>query len=211
MNAMSEAMPCGFLRTDLNGRIVAANPALAAALDYPGVDDLPDQLDALLPGAGRLFYQVSILPNLLGRGGMEEVYLDLLTASGEEMPMLISLKIAPGGDAYDWALMQVTQRGRWEAEMLEARREAERKTEEAAQAAAKLARVLAELKDNNWMLRKVAEVLPTCMYCGQVKAGSDGWQTAIDYLKNNTEFLSHGCCPACTQKMRRDLGLPDKG
>jgi len=198
------------MRTDAGGRVVAANPALADALGYAGAVAVPDRLDALLPRAGLLYYQITMLPTLLARGGMEEVYLDFLTGTGETMPMLVSIRTAGESGAYDWALMRVTQRGLWEAAMLEARREAERKTVEAAEAAAKLASALAELKESNWMLRKVAEVLPTCMYCGKVKAGQDGWQTAIDYLKNNLEFLSHGCCPACIKQMRRDMCLPDE-
>lgn len=197
------------MRTDSEDRIVAANPALADSLGFPGVSALPDRLDRLLPRAGILYFQITMLPTLKTSGGMEEVYLDFLTQSGETMPMLISLRITGEPGVYDWALMRVTQRGLWEAAMLEARREAERKTAEAAEAAANLAQALAELKANNWLLGKVAEVLPTCMYCGKVKAGQDGWQTAIDYLKNNMEFLSHGCCPGCTVRMRRDMGLPD--
>jgi hypothetical protein len=209
LKVLCEALPCGFLRSDSDGQVVAANPALAEALGYSGVGALPDRLEDLLPGSGILFYQINMLPTLAMRGGMEEVYLDFLTAAGETMPMLMNLKAAEESGAYDWALMRVTQRGLWEAAMLEARREAERKTEEAAEAAEKLARALAELKENNWLLSKVAEVLPTCMYCGNVKAGQDGWQTAIDYMKHNMEFLSHGCCPECRPRMRRDMGLPN--
>lgn len=210
MKVLCEALPCGFLRTDSAGGVVAANPALAEALGYAEVGALPDRLEGLLPGAGILFFQITMLPTLVMRGGMEEVYLDFLTADGDTMPMLINLKASEESGAFDWALMRVTQRGQWEAAMLEARREAERKTVEAAEAAEKLARALAEVKESNWLLRKVAEVLPTCMYCGDVKAGQDGWQTAIDYMKHNMEFLSHGCCPGCLPRMRRDLGLPDE-
>jgi hypothetical protein len=202
-------LPCGFLRTDAEGQVLAANPALASALGYAGVEALPERLDALLPAPGRLYYQINVRPTLSRGDGMEEVYLDLQTAAGELMPMLINITVADAAGAHDWALMRVTQRGRWEAAMLEARREAERKTEELARASAELARAMAELKENNWLLRKVAEVLPTCMYCGQVKAGERDWQTAIEYLNRNSRFLSHGCCPACVERMRREMGLPD--
>lgn len=209
MRMVHAELPCGFMRTNPEGRVLAANPALAAALGYAGVEALPDRLDALLPGPGRLYYQINLRPTLSRGGGLEEVYLDLQAAAGETIPMLINITVADAGAAHDWALMRVTQRSRWEAAMLESRREAERRTEEAAQASAALAQAIEALTENNWMLRKVAEVLPTCMYCGQVKAGERGWQTAVEYLKRNAMFLSHGCCPACTTRMRREMGLPD--
>lgn len=209
MRVMCESLPCGFLRTDTDGGVLAGNPALAEALGYVEVGALPGRLEGLLSKAGMLFYQITMLPTLAMRGGMEEVYLDFLTPEGATLPMLINIKAAEDSGTYDWALMRVTQRGLWEAAMLEARREAECRTEEAAEAARKLAQALAELKENNWLLRRVAEVLPTCMYCGNVKAGQEGWQTAIDYMKHNMEFLSHGCCPSCLPRMRRDMGLPE--
>lgn len=209
MNVLRDAMPCGLMRTDLDGRIVAANARLAVALGYPSVDALPDRLDAVLPGAGRLHYQLQLLPTLSVTGRMEEVYLDLVTASGGTTPMLINLQVAAEGGAYDWALMRVAQRAQWEAAMLEARRDAELRTEEAAESAARLARALEELKEHNWLLGKVAEVLPTCMYCGRVKAGESGWEEAIEYLKRNSTFLSHGCCPTCQPRMMGEMGLQD--
>ena len=51
---LRESLPCGFMRTDSDGRVVAANAALADVLGYHDVGTLPDQLDALLPKAGRL-------------------------------------------------------------------------------------------------------------------------------------------------------------
>lgn len=209
MRVLHAELPCGFLRTDAEGRVLAANPALAAALGYAGVETLPDRLDAVLPAPGRLYYQINVRPTLSLAGEMEEVYLDLQTAAGEMMPMLVNIRVADATGAHDWAVMRVTQRGRWEAAMLEARREAEHKTKELARASAELARAMAELRENNWMLRKVAEVLPTCMYCGQVKAGERGWETAVEYLKRNAQFLSHGCCPACVERMRHEMGVPD--
>lgn len=211
MRVLHAELPCGFMRTNPGGQVLAANPTLATALGYAGVEVFPDRLDALLPGPGRLYYHLNLWPTLSRGGSLEEVYLDLLPAAGALIPMLINITVADAGAAHDWALMRVSQRGRWEAAMLESRREAERKTAEAARVSAELARALEELTESNWMLRKVAEVLPTCMYCGQVKAGERGWQTAADYLKRNAQFLSHGCCPACAARMRREMGEPDGG
>lgn len=211
MNLLQDDLPCALMRTDFSGQITAANTAFALTLGYGEVSEVPDRLDAVLPGAGRLHYQLHVLPVLAARGGLEELYLDLLTASGTAVPMLINLKVSADGSATEWALMRVTQRARWETAMLDARREAERKTLEAAESAAKLAQAIAELKENNWMLRRVAEVLPTCMYCGRVKAGEKGWETAIEYMKRNTTFLSHGSCPTCAEAALRELEEEERG
>jgi len=69
------------------------------------------------------------------------------------------------------------------------------------QAKAELEKALADLDQSHWHLRRIQETLPICMYCGQVKTGEEQWQSVVDYLKNNSLFLSHGCCPACLPKM----------
>jgi hypothetical protein len=63
-----------------------------------------------------------------------------------------------------------------------------------------LRRALAELDESHWHLRKIQETLPICMFCGKVKTGDAHWEGVVDYLKANTLFLSHGCCPACLEK-----------
>ena len=201
-----DRVPCGRLRTDLEGHVLAANAALAKTLGYPSVAALPPRLDALLPAAGRLHYHLHLLPTLAATGQLEEVYLDVASATGDTTPMLINIQVSPEDRAYDWALMKMSQRARWEAAVLEARQEAERRSEEAAASAAQLARALGEIRQQNWLLGKAAEVLPTCMYCGRVKAGADGWQAAIEFLKRNATFVSHGCCPTCEGLLAHDLG-----
>jgi heme-degrading monooxygenase HmoA len=64
-----------------------------------------------------------------------------------------------------------------------------------------LEKALADLNESHWHLRKIQETLPICMYCGKVKTGEAHWEDVIQYLKANSLFLSHGCCPACAGRM----------
>jgi hypothetical protein len=57
---------------------------------------------------------------------------------------------------------------------------------------------LQDLRDSYWHLPRAQAVLPICVSCGKVRATSGEWQTLVDYLRDNTEFLSHGYCPECT-------------
>jgi response regulator RpfG family c-di-GMP phosphodiesterase len=59
------------------------------------------------------------------------------------------------------------------------------------------------LLDNSyWHLRKIQEVLPICMECGKVKTSDSSWEDVVNYLKKNTNFLSHGYCPECYEKFK---------
>jgi heme-degrading monooxygenase HmoA len=65
----------------------------------------------------------------------------------------------------------------------------------------------AELKDAHWHIRRVQELLPICMRCHRVKDHQGQWETLVDYMRKNTDFLSHGCCPSCKQHLLGEWGL----
>lgn len=69
------------------------------------------------------------------------------------------------------------------------------------QAKQELEKALSDLNQSHWHLRKIQETLPICMYCGKVKTGEAHWEEVVEYLKANTLFLSHGCCPQCVTRM----------
>jgi hypothetical protein len=86
-------------------------------------------------------------------------------------------------------------------------RENARHGKELSAATAKLQETLDELNRTHWHLRKIAEVLPMCVECGKVKPGEGEWESVAEYLRENSLFLSHGCCPACLSTARTSLGL----
>ena len=82
-----------------------------------------------------------------------------------------------------------------------------RQAEELREAKRRLEAALAELRDSHWHLRKLQEVLPICMDCGKVKAGTE-WGSVVQYLKANALFLSHGYCPNCLDRVAAEWGVP---
>ena len=210
-----DIVPCGWLRVADDGRVLATNATLRA---LTGTAVGPVQIEALLTPAAKIYYQVSLFPSLRLTGAMDEIYLTLRHADGGEIPVLLNVRRRAEEAWSDWAVVRIEQRGRWEAELLHAKQIAEeqslasaRKSEELGAAKRELERTLAELKESNWMLRKAAEVLPSCMYCNRVKGDRSQWQSAFEYLKTNAIFLSHGCCPDCTSKLFADFGLDTDG
>jgi CHASE3 domain sensor protein len=70
---------------------------------------------------------------------------------------------------------------------------------------AALEKTMRELEQSHWHLDKVAEFLPICMECGRVKTADTHWEPLIDYFRKNELFLTHGLCPQCAAKVRKDF------
>ncbi len=87
-------------------------------------------------------------------------------------------------------------------------RENERKAKALRKANEELEKALQNLEQAHWHLRKIQETLPICMTCGKVKTGESRWDTVVDYLRNNSLFLSHGFCPACFEEQLRLFEAP---
>lgn len=216
MDAQLDRAPCGYLRTADDGRILETNTTLRTLLGHPPGAEVGPGLAALLGPAARAFCEISLFPNLRLAGRADEVYLTLRDRDGRDVPVLVNARRDAATGEAEWVLVRMEQRARWEEEVVRAQRLAERESAERARQAAELAaakaeleRTLAELNETNWLLRKAAEVLPTCMYCQRVKGDRAQWESAIEYLKRNALFLSHGCCPECLDRMRADFNLPD--
>jgi PAS domain-containing protein len=85
-------------------------------------------------------------------------------------------------------------------------RENARRAKELERAKAELEQALRNLEGSYWHLKKIQEVLPICMDCRRVKAGTE-WEGVAQYLKEHALFLSHGYCPDCLAKALAKLGI----
>lgn len=84
-------------------------------------------------------------------------------------------------------------------------REHARRGKQLDQAHQQLRATLDELEKSYWHLRKIQEVIPSCMACGNIKTDEHTWQSVSDYLLENKIFLSHGYCPACMDRIHAEL------
>jgi PAS domain-containing protein len=102
-----------------------------------------------------------------------------------------------GQPAFLASLRDVTERRRQERELQAAKAELE-------EANQRLQATIEERDRSYWQLKRIAEVLPICMDCGDVRPEGE-WMDVVDYLKQNAMFLSHGLCPSCERKRIDEL------
>lgn len=123
-----ENAPCGYLSMLADGRIFRANATLAHWTGY-GVDELASKrLTDLLTIGTRIFYETHGAPMLGLQGRVDELALELKTANGTRVPVLASgvAHVDAAGAGYvRFVLFRVTERRRWERELVDARAESE--------------------------------------------------------------------------------------
>ncbi len=56
------------------------------------------------------------------------------------------------------------------------------------------------LDDSFQSLIKIREVLHICIECGKVKTTGSSWEEVINYLKKQSQSLTHAYCPECYEK-----------
>ena len=99
-------------------------------------------------------------------------------------------------------------------------RERERQRQELAEAQgelsllhAQVALALEDLSASHWHIRRITELLPTCLDCGYVKGDDGSWNSLQEFIVGNatTPILSHGYCPACTARHLDQLNADECG
>lgn len=136
MSSALDGVPAGVLALSGDLRIVAANRGMVELVGR-GADELIGQtLDVVLSAPSRILFQTHVYPALEGDGRVEEMFLGLVTASNEAVPVLLNATRRSGEEAdtdggevaYDAAFVRIRARARWEADLLATTRalEAER-------------------------------------------------------------------------------------
>ncbi|HKG14967.1 MAG TPA: STAS domain-containing protein [Pyrinomonadaceae bacterium] len=127
MDELLDNAPCGFLAFADDGAILAVNATLLGWLGRDACDLLGRHVEALFQPGGRIFYQTHFFPLLRLHGRAEEIYLSLLGAGGEDVPVLVNAarRERGGSQVNDCVFVPMRQRRRFEDEILSAKREAE--------------------------------------------------------------------------------------
>lgn len=85
-----EQAPCGYLVISTDGRIEKVNATLALWIGRGAADVVGQRLTALMTIGSSVMYETSVAPLLRLKGAFEEVAVDLLTADGQKLAVLVS-------------------------------------------------------------------------------------------------------------------------
>ena len=123
-----ENAACGLLVTDSVGEILRANATFCNWVGFAHLDIVQKRrLQDFLTMGGKVFHQTHWAPLLQMQGSIAEVKLDLVHRDGHTVPMMINAMRHPQGAQFLTyvALTVVTDRQKYERELLSARRKAE--------------------------------------------------------------------------------------
>ena len=148
-------------------------------------------LDWNMPGVSGLDLcrEIRSLPDLAS------MYVVLLTAHSAREEMVTGLDC--GADDYmvkpvDW-------------ELLRARLQIGARIVTLQQSLASRVRELQKALDT---VKELSGLLPICSYCKRIRDDNDYWQQLESYVSEHTNAqFSHGICPGCFDKAKRDMGL----
>ncbi|PPK65086.1 SpoIIE family protein phosphatase [Actinokineospora auranticolor] len=135
--------PCGYLSTLLDGHIAKVNKTLLTWLGYQR-DDLVGRLrfTDLLTVGGKLYHETHFAPLLRLRGQADEIALELRTADGHRLPVLVTSTVKTAADGQPLlirtSVFDARQRRAYERELLRARREADAEREQVERERARL-------------------------------------------------------------------------
>ncbi|MEW2082739.1 SpoIIE family protein phosphatase [Streptomyces sp. NPDC005283] len=129
-----ENAPCGYLSTLLDGQIAKINKTLLDWLGYRR-DDLAGRkrFSDLLTVGGRLYHETHFAPLLRMQGEVSGIALELKTADGRRLPVLVTSTVKTGSDGQPLLIrttvFDARDRRAYETELLRARQEAEHERE----------------------------------------------------------------------------------
>jgi sigma-B regulation protein RsbU (phosphoserine phosphatase) len=169
--------PCGYLSTLPDGTIIKANATFLAWIGYDR-DALIGRrrFQDLLAVGDRIFYQTHAAPMLLLQGMLREIAVQVISASGSRLPMLMNALLKRGDDGQPVVIRTVvfdaSERLGYERELMAARRRAEESEARA--------RVLAETLQRSFLPPAIVTV-PGLDVGGAYRPAGDGTEVGGDF------------------------------
>ncbi|WP_165958156.1 sensor histidine kinase [Segetibacter sp. 3557_3] len=150
--------PCGFLEIDASGTITAINATFLDLLSYSEKNEIIGQhIEKLFTIASRIFYQTHFFPLVQLHGNAQEIFFTLKAKSGERLEVICNAVSKTRADTkiIQCIFIPITERGKYERELLSARRRAE----EALEKNIELNQAKKELELNSLVLdRKISQL-----------------------------------------------------
>jgi diguanylate cyclase (GGDEF)-like protein/PAS domain S-box-containing protein len=122
-----DEVPCPVLVTDGSGLILALNGSALKIAGGSAERWIGESLDKLLPLPSRMFLQTHVWPMLLHEGSVSEVHLQLFDTQRQRLPVMVNCRRGhyAEAEAYVWVFFIASERSRFEAELLDARKRAD--------------------------------------------------------------------------------------
>ncbi|MGA5251555.1 PP2C family protein-serine/threonine phosphatase [Streptomyces pseudogriseolus] len=146
-----ESAPCGYLSTLMDGTIAKINATLLGWLGLSREEVVGrKRFSDLLTVGGRLYHETHFAPLLRMQGHLGGVALEMRTAAGPRLPVLVTSTLKRGADGEPLLIrttvFDATDRRAYEQELLRARRAADEAREQAEADRAQLREALAVLQ-----------------------------------------------------------------
>jgi PAS domain S-box-containing protein len=127
-----EHAPCGYLSTRPDGAILRVNQTLVDWTGYRREELAGRRFQDLLSGGGRIYHETHYAPLLRLQGWVRGVTLEILSADGRRLPVLVSSVARRDADGRPLSIRTVVcdaaDRKEYERELLRERRRAEQAT-----------------------------------------------------------------------------------
>ena len=122
--------PCGYLTTDPEGRILKANQTFLSLTGYTHEALVGGRtFSDLLTAGGRIYHETHYAPMLRLQGIAREIALEVVTTTGARLPVLVNAVLdrdqLGNPSLIRIAVFDATERRRYEAELLHAKKRAE--------------------------------------------------------------------------------------
>ena len=168
--------PCGYLSTLPDGTIIKANATFLAWTGYDRDTFLGRRFQDLLAPGDRIYYQTHAAPMLLMQGMLREIAIQVTSASGSRLPMLMNALLKRDQDGQPQVIRTVlfdaSERLAYERELLAARRRAEESEDRA--------RVLAQTLQRSFLPPGIISV-PGLDVGGAYRPAGDGTEVGGDF------------------------------
>ncbi|WP_285767404.1 SpoIIE family protein phosphatase [Peribacillus sp. SI8-4] len=126
MNEQLNDAPCGFLTLSEEDAILSINRTLLKILGYDHEQLEGKHFNFILSASAILFHQLYLVPLIKLENHIEEIYISLKAADGEEIPVLLNAvrRVRVGSSVIECVVIPMRKRNELENELLLAKKEA---------------------------------------------------------------------------------------
>ncbi len=172
--------PVGIYTTNINGKILFVNEALARMAGYDSPADM--MKEGVLKTYKRGRDRDILLKTLRETGKVSNFEFDLLRKNGETIRAILNAVLE--GETLSGMILDITERKRSEEE-----RE----------------RLILDLREALAKIKTLSGMLPICSSCKKIRNDSGYWQRIEEYICDHSEAeFTHGICPDCMKELYGD-------